>query len=230
MPRRRFSIVISGPHGDKTGHAMRAAMTKTCARDGRSRRPASAPATRNRRAGRLRRAAVRCSIPGMPKKFVTDPHGVRRQIGRPFSPSAPARFCVDFRHIMPGKRGSGNRAASSAPLTCRPVEIASGQRAIGSRTGSRLWDARVVPPRGSVAAWQRGSGRSIASSTSVRPTRYPPRVDKTQQNIGTRDRYICALDSAVVMRHTLSAFSERSFYLRRTPSHTPLNTHMILVP
>ncbi|KVQ56486.1 hypothetical protein [Burkholderia territorii] len=97
----------------------------------------------------------------MPKKFVTDPHGVRRQIGRPFSPSAPARFCVDFRHIMPGKRGSGNRAASSAPLTCRPVEIASGQQAIGSRTGSRSWDARVVPPRGSVAAWQRPLDRVV---------------------------------------------------------------------
>ncbi|KUY99867.1 MULTISPECIES: hypothetical protein [unclassified Burkholderia] len=29
MPRRRFSIVISGPHGDKTGHAMREAMAET---------------------------------------------------------------------------------------------------------------------------------------------------------------------------------------------------------
>lgn len=29
MPRRRFSIVISGPHGDKTGHAMRGAMAET---------------------------------------------------------------------------------------------------------------------------------------------------------------------------------------------------------
>ncbi|KUY94765.1 hypothetical protein WS50_15745 [Burkholderia territorii] len=97
----------------------------------------------------------------MPKKFVTDPHGVRRQIGRPFSPSAPARFCVDLRHIMPGKRGSGNRTAYRAPLICRPVGIVSGQQAIGSRTGSRSWDARVVPPRGSVAAWKRPLDRVV---------------------------------------------------------------------
>ncbi|WP_321803419.1 hypothetical protein [Burkholderia sp. BCC1993] len=35
MPRRRFSIVISGPHGDKTGHAMRGAMAETGVRAGR---------------------------------------------------------------------------------------------------------------------------------------------------------------------------------------------------
>ncbi|WP_321812127.1 hypothetical protein [Burkholderia sp. BCC1985] len=35
MPRRRFSIVISGPHGDKTGHTMRGAMAETGVRAGR---------------------------------------------------------------------------------------------------------------------------------------------------------------------------------------------------
>ncbi len=38
------------------------------------------------------------------------------------------------------------------------------------------------------------------------------------------------LDSAVVMRHTLFAHIERSFFFKRKPSREPLNTHMILVP
>jgi hypothetical protein len=104
---------------------------------------------------------------------------------------------------------------------------------MGTRKGTRLWEntpraaarkpARATPPHREKAAASPPrqhpfSRRDIAPAWIKRNSRTEHALDAL------------VLDSAVVMRHTLFAYIERSFFFKRKPSREPLNTHMILVP
>jgi hypothetical protein len=108
--------------------------------------------------------------------------------------------------------------------------------------GSQPWEpakepgygkTRPVPPRAGRLEQPRRTGKKAA----VSPPRQHPfgRRDIARAWIKRNSRTEHALDalvldSAVVMRHTLFAYIERSFFFKRKPSREPLNTHMILVP
>ena len=103
---------------------------------------------------------------------------------------------------------------------------------MGTCKGTRLWENTPVRQRAGRLEQQRRTAKAAVSPPRQHPfSRRDIARAWIKRNSRTEDALdALLLDSAVVMRHTLFAFSERSFFFKRKPSREPLNTHMILVP